>query len=275
MITVAAALAGARAAGLSSLDAQVLLSRVLGVPRTALIAGDDRLLTAGQDSRWIEWCERRAGGEPVAYLLGEKEFCGLMLEVTPDVLVPRPETERLVDWACELASAWPGPPSIVDLGTGSGAIALAIKHRLMHAQVTATDVSASALAVARRNAERLHLAIEIVESAWWAALAGRRFDIVVSNPPYIAGDDTHLEALKHEPRLALTPGRDGLSAVTAIVAAAGAHLAEGGWLLVEHGFDQAAAVRKCFEAAGLEAIDTRADLAGHPRASVGRLAVQR
>lgn len=275
MTTVAAALAGARAAGLSSLDAQVLLSRLLGVPRTALIAGDERLLTAGQNGRWAAWCERRAGGEPVAYLLGEKEFCGLMLEVTPDVLVPRPETELLVDWSCELASAWPGRPSIVDLGTGSGAIALAVKQRLMHAHVTATDVSASALAVAHRNAERLKLAVDLVESDWWAALAGRRFDIVVSNPPYIAAGDAHLEALKHEPSLALTPGGDGLGAVTAIVAGAGAHLTAGGWLLVEHGFDQAAEVRTSLEAEGFEAIDTRLDLAGHPRASGGRLAVQR
>ncbi|MEO6362214.1 MAG: peptide chain release factor N(5)-glutamine methyltransferase [Caldimonas sp.] len=270
-MTVAAALAGARAAGLSTLDAQVLLSRLLGVQRTALITGGDRMLPAGQESRWAEWCERRTGGEPVAYLLGEKEFHGLMLEVTPDVLVPRPETELLVAWACELAWAMPGP-SIVDLGTGSGAIALALKYRLRDAQLTATDVSTTALAVARRNAERLRLTIEFVESAWWAALAGRRFDIVVANPPYIAAGDKHLGALRHEPRLALTPGGDGLGALAAIVAGARAHLSTGGWLLLEHGCDQAEGVRQSLEAAGFQALRTRADLAGHPRASGGQLA---
>jgi release factor glutamine methyltransferase len=277
--TVAAALAEARARGVDRLDAQLMLVAILGVARSALIAHDDRPLPVEAERRWAEWLARRAAGEPLAYLLGTKEFHGIELEVNADVLVPRPETELLVDWALEAIAAVPcagsaegerRAASVLDLGTGSGAIALALKQRRPSLHVSASDVSARALAVARRNATRLGLAIELVESSWWQALAGRRFDLVVANPPYIAGDDPHLAALRHEPRSALTPGGDGLDAIRAIVGDAPAHLHPGGWLLVEHGFDQGRAVRALFEAAGLADVETRADLAGHERASGGR-----
>jgi len=277
--TVAAALADARRRGVASLDAQLLLARLLATTRTRLIAHDERPLTPAESARWEDSLERRLAGEPIAYLLGEKEFHGLVLEVDRNVLVPRPETELLVDWAGEAVAALtsgrsgsgdPGPIRVVDLGTGSGAIALALKR--VHPQITvaATDVSAGALAVARRNAERLGLAIELVEASWWHGLEGRCFDIAIANPPYIAGDDPHVAALGHEPALALTPGGDGLGALRAIVAGASAPLVPGGWLLLEHGFDQAAAVRELLAGAGFSPVRTRRDLAGHERATGGR-----
>ena len=278
MATVAAALAEARARGVERLDAQLMLAAILGVGRSALIAHEDRPLPSEAEERWAGWLERRATGEPLAYLLGTKEFHGLELEVNAAVLVPRPETELLVDWGLELLAATPGASldasearalSALDLGTGSGAIALALKHARPTLAVSASDVSAEALAVARRNADRLGLAIELVASSWWQSLAGRRFDLVVANPPYIAAGDRHLAALHHEPQAALTPGGDGLDAIRAIAGDARAHLHPGGWLLVEHGFDQGPAVRALFERAGLAEIATRADLAGHPRATAG------
>jgi release factor glutamine methyltransferase len=277
--TVAAALAEARPRGVDRLDAHLMLAAILGVGRSALIAHDERPLPVEAERRWAEWLARRAAGEPLAYLLGTKEFHGLELEMNADVLVPRPETELLVDWALEAIAAVPcvgstegerRAASVLDLGTGSGAIALALKQRRPSLAVSASDVSAGALAVARRNATRLGLAIELVESSWWQALARRRFDLVVANPPYIAADDPHLAALRHEPRSALTSGGDGLDAIRAIVGDARAHLHPGGWLLVEHGFDQGRAVRALFEAAGLADVETRTDLAGHERASGGR-----
>lgn len=272
MTSVAAALKAARTAGLASLDAQLLLARLLGTTRTGLIAHDDRTLSATEQGHWAEALARRAGGEPLAYLLGEKEFAGLTLEVTPDVLVPRPETETLVDWAVDLLAAMPpGPPSLVDLGTGSGAIALAVQARCPDATVTATDASPAALAVARRNAARHGARIEFLAGSWWSPLGERTFDLVLSNPPYIAAGDPHLAALRHEPALALTPGGDGLDAIRQIAAGAGRHLRPGGWLLVEHGFDQAEAVAALLAGAGLEAVACHADLAGTLRVSGGRL----
>jgi release factor glutamine methyltransferase len=275
--TVATALAQARERGVARLDAQLMLARILGAPRSALIAHDDRFVPVEAERRWADWLDRRAGGEPLAYLLGEKEFHGLKLEVNADVLVPRPETELLVDWGAQLIAATPraagaraGLASALDLGTGSGAIALALKHLHPSLAVTASDASLPALAVARRNASRLSLAIEFVASSWWQALPGRSFDLVVANPPYVAAADPHLDALRHEPRAALTPGGDGLGALREIVGAAPTHLNEGGWLLVEHGFDQGAAVRGLFAAAGLIDLATQRDLAGHERATGGR-----
>jgi release factor glutamine methyltransferase len=277
--TVAAALAEARARGVDRLDAQLMLAAILGVARSALIAHDDLPVPLDAQARWAQWLARRAAGEPLAYLLGTKEFHGLAIEVNADVLVPRPETELLVDWALALVAALAtlgrgasdgGAASVLDLGTGSGAIALALKQRQPSLVVSASDVSAAALAVAGRNASRLGLAIELVESSWWQALAGRCFELVVANPPYIAADAPQLAALRHEPRTALTPGGDGLDAIRAIVAGAPAHLRPGGWLLVEHGFDQGRAVRALFAAAGLASVETRADLAGHERATGGR-----
>ena len=269
-LTCASAIAEARRRGLPALDAQLLLARILGTTRTGVIAHGERTLQGAERERWDDWLARRSAGEPLAYLFGEKEFHGLCLEVTPDVLVPRPETELLVDWALECLPARPAAANVVDLGTGSGAVALAIKQGRPHARVTATDVSESALAVAARNAERLGLEIEFLAGTWWQPLARRRFHVVVANPPYIAAEDKHLPDLRHEPLSALTPGADGLSALHAIVDGALEHLEPGGWLLVEHGFDQQDPVCARMVALGLTAVQTRVDLAGQPRVSAAR-----
>ena len=269
-LTIAQALDQARSRGVAMLDARLMLGRLLGRTPTQLIAHDDERLGAQAAAPWADWLTRRAGGEPLAYLLGEKEFRGLMLEVTPEVLVPRPETELLVDWAVELLRSRQPPAALIDLGTGSGAIALAAKQACPGATVTATDASAAALGVARRNARRLALEVDFQETSWWQGLEGRQFSIAIANPPYIRDGDAALAALRHEPRTALTPGGDGLAALREIVAGAPAHLAPGGWLLLEHGFDQAGDVRALLVEAGLEAVETRFDLAGHPRATGGR-----
>jgi release factor glutamine methyltransferase len=268
-MTVGAALAQARALGLERLDAQLLLSHTLQQARAWLIAHDDAALTLAQQQDFAAACRRRADGEPMAYLLGEREFHGLMLQVGPAVLVPRPDTETLVDWALELLSEIE-TPRVADLGTGSGAIALALKHQYPVAQVCAVELSAAALEVARANATRLGLELEFVQGSWWQPLQGRHFHLVVSNPPYIAGNDPHLDALRHEPALALTPGGDGLAALAHIVRRAQAHLHASGWLLLEHGYDQQEAVQQLLTEAGFEAVSTRADLAGRPRCSGGR-----
>ena len=269
-MTSAEALARARALGVASLDAQLLLARVLVTTRTGLIANDERVLSENEVARWSGWLARRAAGEPVAYLLGEKEFCGLMFEVRPGVLVPRPETELLVDWAAERLGECAAGATVLDLGTGSGAIALAIKHRFPQVQVTAVDMSLVALDVAGANAARLGLDVELVASSWFGALGRRRFDLIVANPPYIGADDSHLAALRHEPIEALASGRDGLDALTSIAGSASDRLADGGWLLLEHGFGQGEAVRTLLVQAGLGAVTTRRDLAGHERATGGR-----
>jgi release factor glutamine methyltransferase len=272
--TVAQALAEARARGVATLDARLMLGRLLGRTPTQLIAGDDQRLGNEAAGRWRDWLARRADGEPLAYLLGEKEFHGLLLEVSADVLVPRPETELLVDWAAELL-AGARNATVLDLGTGSGAIALAVKQAHPAATVTAVDASPPALAVARGNARRLGLAVDFVESSWWRALDNRSFDLVLANPPYVRDGDPALAALRHEPRQALEAGEDGLAALREIVSEAPAHLEPGGWLLLEHGYDQAAQVQALLGAAGLEVIQTRADLAGHPRATGGRRPTRR
>ena len=273
MTTLRDALAAARAQGLDRLDAQLLLGHVLGRDRTWLLAHDDEDLPAAQLASFGTLVARRKAGEPVAYLLGEREFHGLTLRVDARVLVPRPDTEVLVEWALallrtELAAI--ERPAVVDLGTGSGAIALAVRHAIPMAAVTATDASGDALAVARANADRLGLAIEWLQGSWWAPLAGRTFDLALSNPPYIRADDAHLAALAAEPHAALTPGPSGLEALQAIAAGAAARLRPGGWLLMEHGFDQDAAVRQLLAAAGFGAVETRHDLAGLPRCTGGR-----
>ena len=269
--TVGAALAQARALGLDRLDAHLLLAKVLQQPRAWLIAHDDAALSAAQQQYFAELCRRRADSEPLAYLLGEREFHGLMLQVGPAVLVPRPDTETLVDWALELlAIPLADAPEVADLGTGSGAIALALKHGHPAARVSAVELSEPALAQARANGERHRLPVDWQQGDWWQPLGGRRFHLVASNPPYVAGGDPHLAALRHEPALALTPGGDGLSALQQIVRGAPAHLHAGGWLLLEHGHDQAEAVQRLLREAGLVQIQTRADLAGKPRCSGGR-----
>jgi release factor glutamine methyltransferase len=266
-----AALAQARALGLDRLDAQLLLARLLDRPRAWLIAHEDAALTSAQQQAFLAGCRRRAHGEPLAYLLGEREFHGLMLQVGPAVLVPRPDTETLVDWSLQLlATPLADAPEVADLGTGSGAIALALKHRHPAARVCAVECSAPALELARANAARLRLQVEWHLGDWWQPLAGRRFHLVASNPPYVADDDPHLAALRHEPALALTPGSDGLSALARIVSGAPAHLHDGGWLLLEHGHEQAEAVCRLLTGAGFEAAQTRVDLAGRPRCTGGR-----
>jgi release factor glutamine methyltransferase len=266
------ALALAREHGVDRLDAQWLLTHRLGRPRAWLLAHDEQVLGADDEAFFRAGLAQRAAGVPLAYVTGEREFCGLVLQVSPAVLVPRPETEGLVDWAL-IALARPGvdTPAVADLGTGSGAIALAIKRRRPDAVVTATDASPAALAVAKANGSRLGLDADWRLGDWWQPLAGRRFDLVVSNPPYVCGDDPHLAALRHEPRQALTPGGDGLAALRCIVQGAPAHLRPGGALLLEHGHDQAGAVQAQLRSAGFGAVTTRADLAGLPRCTGGWL----
>ncbi|WP_427913501.1 peptide chain release factor N(5)-glutamine methyltransferase [Ramlibacter sp. MMS24-I3-19] len=270
-MTIAQALAEAARRGLARLDAQLLLLHALGRAqddRAWLLAHDDDALDAKALGSFTALCERRAAGEPVAYLVGNKEFFGLGLQVDARVLVPRPDTEVLVEWALAVLEGR-SSPSVVDLGTGSGAIALAIKHARADAKVTAVDVSPGALDVARANAGRLQLDVRFIQGRWLAAVEGR-FDLLASNPPYVAEADEHLGALKHEPRMALASGPDGLDDIRAIVAQAPGHLAPGGWLLLEHGWDQAAAVRGLLSAAGFTSVASRRDLAGIERCSGGR-----
>lgn len=269
--TVGDAMRHARQAGVDRLDAQLLLGALLNQPRSWLMIHDEATLTTEQARQFQDWVARRAQDVPLAYLLGQKEFHGLMLQVNEHTLVPRPDTETLVDWALELLAATPQTrPEVIDLGTGSGAIALAIKHRYPAATVEALDLSAGALQAAQANAQRLGLDVRFHQGDWWTPLAGRRFDLIVSNPPYIAGNDPHLAALRHEPLQALTPGGDGLSALQTLVEGAPAHLRPGGWLLLEHGFDQSDAVTQALRAAGFEAVECRRDLGAQPRVSGGR-----
>ncbi len=261
---IAELLIAARRAGVDRLDAQLLLAHLLQRPRAWLLAHDDHRLGEAQTAQLLQQLQQRAQGVPLAYLVGEREFCGLVLQLTPDVLVPRPETELLVEWALERLTAAPAD-SVVDLGTGSGAIALAIKQRCPGAAVTASDASAAALQVAQGNGARHGLAVDWLHGDWWAPLHGRRYGLAVSNPPYVAGDDPHLAALAHEPRGALTPEGDGLAALRRIVQDAPDHLLPGAWLLLEHGHDQADAVQALLTARGFVGGETRADLAGQPR----------
>ncbi len=273
--SVGACLARARQLGIARLDAQLLLAHVLGCSRTWLLAHDDAAVpdTRAVDALWA----RRAAGEPLAYLVGVREFHGLALRVTPAVLVPRPDTETVVDWAIELLQP-AVRPRVADLGTGSGAIALALKHALPRAEVHACDHSLAALDVARDNGQRLGLAVTWHAGSWWQAFetlggASAAFDLAVANPPYLAEDDPHLAGLRHEPRSALVPAHgpaDALSDLEALIREAPAHLVPGGWLLLEHGDQQASAVRMRLKAAGFDRIQTRPDLAGRPRASGGR-----
>lgn len=271
--TISQALRAAHAQGLDRLDAQLLMGHVLGRARAWLIAHDGDPLPDAQAQSFAGLCARRAAGEPLAYLVGEREFHGLTLQVSPAVLVPRPDTETLVDWALEVLAgdlADRPAPSVVDLGTGSGAIALAVAHRHAAARVEAVDTSLAALEVARANGQRLGLPVVWHRGSWFEPLAGRRFDLVLSNPPYIAADDPHLAALRHEPTQALTPGGDGLDSLRWLAAQAPAHLQPGGWLLLEHGWDQADPVAAMLRDAGFVAVSHRRDLGGHRRCTGGR-----
>ena len=272
--SVGAALAQARELGIDRLDAQVLMAFVLDRPRTWVLAHDDDPLDAPQAQQWRTLSARRAAGVPLAYLTGTREFHGLTLDVDPRVLVPRPETELLVERALAVLSTFDDrcpSPRCLDLGTGSGAIALAVKAAHPACRIHASDASEAALAVACRNAERLGLSVDFRAGSWWAPWQGEAFDLVLANPPYIAAGDPHLDALGHEPAQALMSGSDGLDALRAIIAEAPAHLAPGGWIWLEHGFDQADAVRAMLAAAALREPTTLPDLCGTPRCTGARL----
>jgi release factor glutamine methyltransferase len=253
-------------------EAQILLGHVLGVSRAWLVAHVDEPATAASAAIFRELVRRRRAGEPVAYLVGRREFYGLDFRVTPDVLIPRADTETLVDAALEKLTLHAGA-DVLDLGTGSGCVAISIAHERPTARVTAVEVSAAALSIARENAEAIGVDVEFVQAAWFEGLAGRRFDMIVSNPPYVAQDDPHLQQgdLRFEPAAALASGKDGLDDIRIIVAAAPAHLQAGGWLLFEHGYDQADASRDLLRNAGFGELINRADIAGLPRVAGGRL----
>lgn len=266
---------------LNAMETRILLSHVTGLSRIELITRSEQLLTPEQAVDLRRLIQRRLNGEPIAYLVGRREFYGLMLRVTPDVLIPRPETELLV----ELALAHLPPAGrVLDMGTGSGAIAIALAHTRADAQVTALDASPAALTIAAENAAT-HLpgrqattsAIRFIESDWYSALSDAKpseqpFDLIVANPPYIVAGDEHLSQgdLRFEPIDALTDHQDGLSALRAIIGGAPAHL-RNGWLLMEHGYDQAAPVRALLEHNGFGEVQSWRDLAGIERVSGGRL----
>jgi release factor glutamine methyltransferase len=253
------------ASGIDPREARLLLAAATGFSEASVLAHPERELPAQIQSSFLEMAARRAGGEPVAYILGRKEFYGLDLTVTPAVLIPRPETELLVDLA--LAR---NPATLVDLGTGSGAIALALKRHLPAARVLATDASAAALEVAKRNAVRFGLEVEFRHGRWFEPVAGERFEAIISNPPYVVVNDPHLVGVQFEPRFAFEAGADGLDAIRVIAREAPQHLLPGGWLLLEHGAGQHEAVRALLEAAGLETAASWPDLAGIPRVSGGK-----
>lgn len=266
-----AAAVQALTSGEARLEAEVLLLHVLGRPRAWLYAHADDELPLPQHEAFERLVQRRCAGEPVAYLTGTREFWSLALRVTGATLIPRADTERLVELALERLP--PATPlRVADLGTGSGAIALAIASERPQARVVATDASAAALAVARQNAElNKILNVDFSEGDWLAAVAQQRFDLIVSNPPYIAADDAHLQQgdLRFEPHSALAAGVDGLDDIRRIAVAAGPHLHDGAWLLLEHGFDQGGAVRALLEAAGFANVATWQDLGGLDRVTGG------
>jgi release factor glutamine methyltransferase len=251
------------------LDADILLAYVLGRPRSALLAHGELRVPAADAARFQALIERCAAGEPVAYLTGAREFWSLSLLVNPAVLIPRPETELLVERAlalCDESSAGDGLLHVLDLGTGSGAVALALAAARPQWSITATDRSTAALEVARANARRLQLMrVEFVPGDWFGPLGGRRFDLICSNPPYVAATDAALDALRFEPLAALSPGPSGLEALSHLIERAPAHLAAGGWLALEHGADQASAVAAALVAAGYARVRCHRDLAGLDR----------
>ena len=247
------------------LDAQMLLAHALAVPRAHLKSHPESRVAPPAAREFRALLERRAAGEPLAYLTGWREFWTLRLTVTPAVLVPRPETELLVERALALRVAPEG--RVAELGTGSGAVALALAAERPRWRIIATDVSPRALEVARANAARLRISVEFRQGSWFEPLAGMCFDLVASNPPYVAADDPAMasRALAYEPRLALTPGADALVSLSAIVRGAPRHLRRGGWLLLEHGAQQGAQVRHELVLAGFRSVRSHRDLAGHER----------
>jgi len=255
---------------LDALDNRILLCHALGLTRVGLITQSERALDADEARRFAALVQRRLDGEPIAYIVGQREFFGLPFEVSGAVLIPRPDTELLVELTLERL-----PPSgrVLDMGTGSGAIAVALAHTRRDADVTALDVSGEALAVARRNAAANGARVAFLQSDWYAALDGLPpFDVIASNPPYIASGDRHLSEgdLRFEPVGALTDHADGLSALRIIVAGAVARLKPGGWLLMEHGYDQSAAVRQLLSEQGYTDVQSWTDLAGIERVTGAR-----
>lgn len=256
----------------AALEARLLLATACAVAPVWLLAHDRDLPHAGQLATYLAMLERRLSGEPMAYILGEREFFGLMLRVTPEVLIPRPDTELLVELALARLPQRAGC-RVIDLGTGSGAVALALAHTRPDASVLAVDRSEAALAVAAANARRLGADnVTLLRSDWWQSVPKGRFELVVSNPPYIAAGDSHLGQgdVRFEPSQALVGGSDGLDDLRRIVADAHMRLASGGWLLLEHGWDQAAAVRGLLAEAGLQQIGSCADLGGNERVTLGQ-----
>jgi release factor glutamine methyltransferase len=255
-----------RSVSIDQREARLLLAAATGFSEASVLAFPERHLPEQTQTRFREFVQRREQGEPVAYILGHKEFYRLDLVVNPAVLIPRPETELLVDLALQRAFG-----SVVDLGTGSGAIALAIKHERPQARVVAVEASAAALVVAQRNAIKHGLEIDFRHGRWLEPLAGERFDLIVANPPYVAEGDSHLRDLGFEPHGALVSGPDGLDAIREIAREAPRHLAPGGWLLLEHGMGQEGAVRALLSQAGLEEIHSCPDLARIPRVAGGKV----
>jgi release factor glutamine methyltransferase len=272
-LTLRQCLLEAQALGLDRLDAQMLLLHALGRDpnaRSWLVAHDSDAMPDKVQGSFRMAMERRLQGEPVAYITGYKEFFGLDLQVDRRVLVPRPDTETLVQWALDVLAGRENTGAI-DLGTGSGAIALALKHTLPTLDMHAVDFSEAALQVARANAQRLQLAIAFTQSSWLDQAHGP-FDLIVSNPPYIEANDPHLAALTFEPPQALASGTDGLDDIRTIATQSTDHLKPGGWLLLEHGYNQAAAVRALLFEAGFLEVQSRKDLAGLERCTGGCIA---
>ncbi|MBD9589513.1 peptide chain release factor N(5)-glutamine methyltransferase [Pseudomonas sp. PDM03] len=254
------------------LDAELLLAAALGKSRSFLHTWPERIVPSEAALKFAEYLQRRRGGEPVAYILGQQGFWKLDLEVAPHTLIPRPDTELLVEAALELLPATPA--KVLDLGTGSGAIALALASERPAWSVTAVDRVLEAVALAERNRQRLHLNnATVLSSHWFSALEGQRFQLIISNPPYIASADPHLVEgdVRFEPASALVAGADGLDDLRLIVAQAPDYLEAGGWLMLEHGYDQAEAVRDLLQTRGFEEVHSRTDLGGHQRISLGRL----
>lgn len=255
------------------LDAELLLAHALGQSRSYLRTWPEREPSAAQCAAFAALLARRRTGEPVAYLLGRQGFWSLDLEVAPHTLIPRPDTELLVETALALALGHGGPARVLDLGTGTGAIALALACERPAWQVLGVDRVSEAVQLAERNRARLGLGnVRFVESVWFSTLGGERFALIVGNPPYIAADDRHLNEgdVRFEPASALVAGQDGLDDIRRIVAEAPEHLEAGGWLLLEHGYDQAEAVRALFAARGFAAVESRRDLGGHQRITLGQ-----
>lgn len=257
--------------GLPRSEGLLLLARLLGIERSKLMAHPEIEILPQQHAAARRWFERRRAGEPVAYLIEEREFYGLSLHVTPDVLIPRPETERLVELALEGISP-DAPARVVELGTGSGAVAIALARARPALKITATDVSEAALVVARDNARRHGAAVEFLCGNWFEAVGGRQFDLIVSNPPYVAAGDLHLDRgdLRYEPRLALVGGKEGMNCIASIADRGRSHLLSGGRILLEHGYDQGDRCVELLRELGYCDVADFADLAGLPRVCVGR-----